>query len=212
MVLISNFVNQDFLKLPIKMYLATTIFPSENKTSQRCFQICIIIFLWFIVILLPFGCANTSEDENKVLTRNQVERTLMGANHRLVDAEQQEIIDFIHRRNWNMEKTGSGLHYMFYHQGRGEPAQVDKVVKIKYKVSLLTGDVIYSSEDDGVKEFIPGKGSVERGLEEGVLMMKENDKAIFILPSHLAHGVPGDGHKIPRRATIIYDVELIDVN
>ncbi|MFW5757465.1 MAG: FKBP-type peptidyl-prolyl cis-trans isomerase [Bacteroidota bacterium] len=146
-----------------------------------------------------------------MVTRNQVEKTLLGANHRLVDVEEQEISDFIHRRNWDMQKTGSGLRYMIYYEGEGDSAQIDNVVTIKYEVSLLTGDVVYSSEDEGEKEFILGKGSVEEGLEEGLLMMKENDKAIFILPYHLAHGVPGDGNKIPRRATIIYDVELTDV-
>ncbi|MFP4289885.1 MAG: FKBP-type peptidyl-prolyl cis-trans isomerase [Bacteroidales bacterium] len=179
--------------------------------SQRCFQICALVIFGLIFIILPAGCSNTPEDEKNIVTRNQVEKTLMGANHKLVDAEQQEITDFIQRRNWDMEKTGSGLRYMFYHEGEGEPVQMDKVVEIKYEVSLLTGDVIYSSKDDGVMEFMLGKGSVEEGLEEGLLMMKENDKAIFILPSHLAHGVPGDGNKIPRRATIVYDVELTDV-
>jgi FKBP-type peptidyl-prolyl cis-trans isomerase len=43
------------------------------------------------------------------------------------------------------------------------------------------------------------------------LLLRVGDKARFILPSHLAHGVPGDGVKIPRRATIIYDLELINI-
>ncbi len=193
------------------MHLSTTYFSFENKIFQRCLKTCVLLFLLFAFVFITVSCSNIKENDPQVVSQNQVEKTLMGANHRLVDAENQEIKDFIHRRNWEMEKTGSGLRYMIYHDGEGEKAQIDKIAEIKYEVSLLTGDVIYSSEIDGAKEFILGKGSVERGLEEGILMMNENDKAIFILPSHLAHGVPGDGNKIPRRATIVYDVELIDL-
>ena len=41
--------------------------------------------------------------------------------------------------------------------------------------------------------------------------MKVGDKAKFIIPSHLAFGLLGDENKIPKRATLVYDVELIDV-
>ena len=42
--------------------------------------------------------------------------------------------------------------------------------------------------------------------------MHEGDKARFIMPPHLAHGLLGDNHKIPARAIIIYEVELIKLD
>lgn len=77
---------------------------------------------------------------------------------------------------------------------------------------MLTGDLVYSSEIAGEREFRIGRGGVELGLEEGILLMREGDKARFIMPSHLAHGVPGDGVKIPARAAIVYDLELLKVH
>ena len=54
-------------------------------------------------------------------------------------------------------------------------------------------------------------GGVESGLEEGILLMKTGGKAKFILPPHLAYGLPGDGKKIPARAILVYDVELLSI-
>jgi FKBP-type peptidyl-prolyl cis-trans isomerase FkpA len=53
---------------------------------------------------------------------------------------------------------------------------------------------------------------VEAGLEEGILLMHKGGKAKFILPSHLAFGLIGDQNKIPGKSTLIYDVNLIDLN
>jgi FKBP-type peptidyl-prolyl cis-trans isomerase len=52
---------------------------------------------------------------------------------------------------------------------------------------------------------------VESGLEEGILLLREGDKAKFILPPHLAHGLLGDDNKIPARSIIVYDLELLSL-
>lgn len=110
-----------------------------------------------------------------------------------------------------MNKTGTGLRYLIYKKGEGVKAEKEKFVKIKYKVNLITGTPCYSSEKEGPKEFLIGKAEVESGLEEGILLMRVGDKAKFIIPSHLAFGLLGDEDKIPKRATLVYDVELMDV-
>jgi len=49
-------------------------------------------------------------------------------------------------------------------------------------------------------------------LEEGLLLLHQGDKAKFIIPSHLAYGLLGDQKQIPPGATLVYDVELIQLN
>ena len=65
------------------------------------------------------------------------------------------------------------------------------------------------SNSRGTKSFKIGQGGVEKGLEIGILKMREGDKAKFIMPPNLAWGLIGDEKKIPARSIIIYDVELI---
>ncbi len=167
------------------------------------------IFL-IISAFLILSCDSQS-GENRQPERKEIRENLLGANVLLIDAEAQEINDFIDRHGWEMEATGSGLRYMIYHEGTGPKAEKDHIAHLHYNISLITGDLIYSSQDDGLRQFRVGRGGVESGLEEGILLLRVGDKARFVLPSHLAHGVPGDGVKIPKRATIIYDIELIDI-
>lgn len=169
-----------------------------------------IKLLFIISALFILACSSQSE-ENRLSDRTEIRENLLEANALLIDAEDQEIRDFIDRYGWEMKATGSGLRYMIYHEGSGPKAEKDHIAHLNYTISLITGDQIYSSENDGLRQFQIGRGGVESGLEEGILLLSAGDKARFILPSHLAHGLPGDGVKIPKRATIIYDIELVDI-
>jgi FKBP-type peptidyl-prolyl cis-trans isomerase len=111
-----------------------------------------------------------------------------------------------------MEETGSGLWVGIYQKGSGPRVEFGKLVTIEYSIMLLNGELIYSSATEGKKVFVVGRGGVEAGLEEGILLLREGDKARLIMPPHLAHGFHGDGERIPRRATIVYELELIGID
>jgi len=83
--------------------------------------------------------------------------------------------------------------------------------KVKFTVSLLNGTICYSSDSSGTESFLIDHDQVESGLHEGIKLMHEGDRAKFILPSHLAHGLIGDRARIPARAPIVYDIELIQL-
>jgi FKBP-type peptidyl-prolyl cis-trans isomerase len=104
------------------------------------------------------------------------------------------------------------LFYQIYEHGSGEAASTGKFVTINYLVSLLDGTICYNSDDSGSKKFIIGRSNEESGLEQGVLMMRVGDKARFIMPPHLAHGLLGDENKIPPRSIIVYEVELVEIS
>ncbi|MCF8365235.1 MAG: FKBP-type peptidyl-prolyl cis-trans isomerase [Bacteroidales bacterium] len=133
----------------------------------------------------------------------------MRANKKAVKTEDQQIRDFIARNHWQVIETGSGLRYRIYEEGDGEKAVKGKIAVIEYEVGLLNGETIYSTDDLGPKEFLIGKGGVESGIEEGILLMKAGDRAKFIIPSHLAFGLLGDQNKIGSKTTLVYDVKLL---
>jgi FKBP-type peptidyl-prolyl cis-trans isomerase len=99
-----------------------------------------------------------------------------------------------------------------HENGKGDKIVKGQIVTLNYKISLLDGTVCYSSSNDGQKVFQVGKGGVESGLEEGILMLRKGSKATFIMPPHLAHGLVGDDDRIPSRAILKYEVEVVNVD
>jgi FKBP-type peptidyl-prolyl cis-trans isomerase len=135
--------------------------------------------------------------------------SIVNYNRGVVRTEDQQIEDFISRYNWKMIKTGTGLRYLIYKKGKGEKAGKGKIAVIGYTLRFLNGNLCYSSDKEGLKEFKIGYGNVESGIEEGILLMHVGDRAKFIVPSHLAFGLLGDQNKIPQQATLVYDIELV---
>ncbi len=170
-----------------------------------------LLYLPFIIQgLLLYSCGQSNDPGKKTNSKN-IEESLLKANRQLVKTEDQQINDFISRYGWKMNETGTGLRYLVFRNGNGEKVVKGNKVTITYTVSLLNGEVCYSSEKTGNKVFIVGQGGVEAGLEEGILFLKKGDRAKIILPSHLAFGLVGDGDKIPAKATLVYDIELLEI-
>jgi FKBP-type peptidyl-prolyl cis-trans isomerase len=124
--------------------------------------------------------------------------------------EEFHIQQYLKRRpNWKMEETGTGLRYMIFQQGDGDSAIRGYYAKVDYKISLLTEEVLYSSDESGPTNFKIDHSEVETGLQEGIKKMRVGDKGIFIIPSHLAHGLLGDMKKIPPLETILMEIHFI---
>lgn len=110
------------------------------------------------------------------------------------------------------EKTSSGLRYKMVSEGNGKKAEKGKTVSVHYKGMLADGTVFDSSyKRKQPIEFPLGKGHVIEGWDEGIQMLKEGDKARFVIPSHLGYGSRGAGGVIPPNATLVFDVELMKV-
>ena len=110
------------------------------------------------------------------------------------------------------EKTDSGLRYQFIQKGEGKQAEAGKTVSVHYEGSLENGKVFDSSYPRKKPiEFRLGQGQVIEGWDEGIALLKVGDKARFVIPSDLGYGPAGAGGVIPPNATLIFDVELMDV-
>ena len=110
------------------------------------------------------------------------------------------------------EKTESGLRYQFIQRGEGKQAENGKTVSVHYEGSLENGKVFDSSYPRKKPiDFRLGEGQVIEGWDEGIALLKVGDKARFVIPSHLGYGSRGAGGAIPPNATLIFDVELMDV-
>src|SRR5690606_24663629 len=110
------------------------------------------------------------------------------------------------------EKTASGLRYKFIQKGDGKKAEKGRTVAVHYSGSLENGKVFDNSYSRKKPiEFPLGMGNVIEGWDEGIALLRVGDKARFVIPSHLGYGERGAGGVIPPNATLIFDVELMDV-
>jgi peptidyl-prolyl cis-trans isomerase A (cyclophilin A) len=110
------------------------------------------------------------------------------------------------------DKTESGLRYKMIQKGSGKQAESGKTVSVHYEGSLETGKVFDSSYPRKKPiEFRLGQGQVIEGWDEGIALLQVGDKARFVIPSYLGYGASGAGGVIPPYATLIFDVELMDV-
>ena len=115
----------------------------------------------------------------------------------------------------NAKKEGivtlpSGLQYQVLQEGNGKSPKATDQVKCHYEGTLINGKVFDSSYRRGEPATFPLNGVIA-GWTEGLQLMKEGAKYRFFIPFNLAYGTRGAGQDIPPYATLIFDVELVQV-
>jgi FKBP-type peptidyl-prolyl cis-trans isomerase FkpA len=112
-------------------------------------------------------------------------------------------------KDWKMIRTGSGLRYMLITEGNGDSIRSGDVAEIEYKIKQLDGTLLVETADDEYEEFVVDKSEIETGIQEGIKYLKVGDKARFIIPSHIGHGLVGDMDKIPPLTTLVVEINVL---
>ncbi len=97
-------------------------------------------------------------------------------------------------------------------EGNGEIAEVGKRVSVHYEGRLEDGTVFDGSRPRGQAfSFTIGAGQVIRGWEQGVAGMKVGETRKLTIPPELGYGEAGAGGVIPPNATLVFEIELLEV-
>lgn len=108
--------------------------------------------------------------------------------------------------------TDSGLQYYDIEEGDGPSPEAGDTVVVHYTGWLEDGTKFDSSQDRGQPyEFVLGSGGVIPGWDEGVATMQVGGKRQLAVPPDLAYGEQGSGGVIPPDATLIFEVELLEI-
>lgn len=107
--------------------------------------------------------------------------------------------------------TDSGLQIEILAEGDGAQPTADDSVKVHYRGTLITGQEFDSSYGRGEPVTFPLTGVI-RGWTEGLQLMSKGGKARLVIPSELAYGPAGAGDMIGPNATLVFEVELLDIN
>ena len=111
-----------------------------------------------------------------------------------------------------LHKLASGLQYQDLAVGSGKMAEAGMNVSVHYTGWLTDGTKFDSSLDRGQPfKFQLGAGQVIQGWDEGVKGMRIGGKRKLTIPPDMGYGARGAGGVIPPNATLVFDVELLDV-
>jgi peptidylprolyl isomerase len=109
--------------------------------------------------------------------------------------------------------TPTGLQYDDIAEGSGAAAKSGQKVSVHYTGTLVDGKKFDSSRDRGKPfQFTLGVGQVIKGWDEGVAGMKVGGQRKLTIPPELGYGSRGAGGVIPPNATLIFDVELVEIH
>jgi FKBP-type peptidyl-prolyl cis-trans isomerase FklB len=109
-----------------------------------------------------------------------------------------------------VKTTAGGLQYKILKEGDGPTPKATDTVKVNYKGTLIDGTVFDSSYDRGEPVTFPVNGVIP-GWTEALQMMKVGSKWQLFIPANLAYGEHSPSPKIGPNSTLIFDVELLDI-
>ena len=170
-----------------------------------------IKFVPYLLLLFFFSCSDPVEkietDPFSGMTKKERKSALENALKRASKKEQTQIEGYLKRHQIPAVKTGTGVHYCIYEDGKGNQIEDGQSVIVEYIVTKINGDTLYSTKKK-LDEFTVSNSEKESGLHEAIKLLKPGAKAIIVLPAHRAHGISGDMDKIPPLTTVIYNLTV----
>jgi len=150
------------------------------------------------------------EVKQKFLTRIQKQRNSKREN--MADDNKKEGMTFLleNKTKAGVITTKSGLQYIVLRKGDGDKPKETDQVKVHYRGTLLNGDEFDSSYKRGNPATFR-LNAVIKGWQEGLQLMSPGSKYKFFIPAELGYGERGAGSMIGPNATLIFEVELLDI-
>lgn len=169
-----------------------------------------LVFLVIAQVISACGGKQKQEDIKDPLADKKMQEMLLDANKDFVHREAGDIDAYIRRHALVLNKTGTGLRYRIEGDSTGKPVVPDSKVKVAYTIQLLDGSLCYEVKPDSPRTVHVDHDDLISGLHEGLKLMHLNQRAVFIIPSHLAYGLTGDNDKVPPGSALVCNIQIID--
>lgn len=171
-------------------------------------KISIYVLLMFLVF---FSCKEPKARRPKEHSVTNFHKEIIAHNKKMNAIENKRINYFISKDSiYNYISSSNGFWYAYIDKdtlGTKTP-KLNDLVTLEYDISSLNNQLIYEKKQITYKvdkqDFIPG-------LQEGIKLMKEGEKLVFIIPSYKGFGITGDGDKIKINQTIKSTLKLIQI-
>ena len=148
--------------------------------------------------------AITTAEEDAIVSRLAVD--LIADPQTQQEKDKNTIINYAIDNMIDAQPHPSGLYYQILEEGEGKKAKWGDYVTANYRGRLINGKTFDTNKD--YQFYI---GNMIKGWNEGLELLAEGGKAIFLIPSHLAYGEEGLGKLIPPNSVLIFDIELLKI-
>jgi FKBP-type peptidyl-prolyl cis-trans isomerase len=120
-------------------------------------------------------------------------------------------LEFVEKTWPEAKKTSTGLRYIVLQPGTGESGKPGDRAAVLYVGRLLNGTEFDRNQDrEHPFSFRVARGQVIEGWEQILQQMKPGEKRLVIVPPELAYGTRGQPPKIPRNATLVFEMEVLE--
>jgi FKBP-type peptidyl-prolyl cis-trans isomerase len=156
-------------------------------------------------VLLASGCTRGGDADTDSQSSPAAESTAAGVSMDMEFADELNIdLDA-------MTRLPTGLYYEDINQGSGLGARDGHVLNVHYTGRLTTGEIFDENTDGEGFSFQLGRQQVIQGWEQGIQGMRIGGKRRLVVPPSLGYGQRGRPGAIPPSATLVFDVELLDI-
>lgn len=123
-----------------------------------------------------------------------------------------EDLEIVETKWPDAKKTSTGLRYLILKEGTGDARPLPgDIVKVLFQGRLLDGHVFNESLDPAKPAPMRiGRDLLIPAWEEAIKNMRRGEKRLIIVPYELGYGTKGDPPRVPRRATLIFEIEVLD--
>jgi FKBP-type peptidyl-prolyl cis-trans isomerase len=123
-----------------------------------------------------------------------------------------EDLEYVEKNFPEARKTMTGIRYIIMREGQGEMPKPGDKVAVLYVLRLLHGKMLDQADDrNNPFTFRIRRDEVIEGWDQVLQQMKVGEKRLVIVPSELAYGTRGQPPKIPRSATLIFEIDLLEI-
>ncbi len=139
-------------------------------------------------------------------------KILMNKRDEIMKHDRKDFVSFVKQHYPKAQKTPSGLYYEIIRSSTGARVKNNDIVKVHYSAQLADGSELINSKKNNTPLITKiGTGTTIKAWEEILPIMRIGEKRLLITPYNLAYGKTGRAGLIPPKATIIFEVELLEV-
>lgn len=132
--------------------------------------------------------------------------------NKMILNEDNELIEYyIEDSDQQFVKTSFGFWISNQGKSTESMASLGDMIKYEYEVMDFEEKIIYSKEENGIKQTILGKENLPRGLHASLQLIEEGDSATALYPSFLAYGGYGDQNKVGSNMPLIFKIKVLDI-